>query len=63
VRAKVSGSGFAYYTDKGAALERALINYFIDFNKKNGGYPRNYLCHFIVGRDAMTGTGQLTKNG
>jgi seryl-tRNA synthetase len=58
--AKVSGSGFAYYTDKGATLERALINYFIDFNKKNGGFKELFMP-FIVGKDAMTGTGQLPK--
>jgi seryl-tRNA synthetase len=57
--AKVSGSGFAYYTDKGAALERALINYFIDFNKARG--YKELFMPFIVGRDAMTGTGQLPK--
>lgn len=57
--AKVSGSGFAYYTDKGAALERGLINYFIDFNKARG--YKELFMPFIVGRNAMTDTGQLPK--
>ncbi len=34
--AKMSGSGFWSYTDKGAMLEWALLNYFIDFHYKNG---------------------------
>ncbi|MCX6785590.1 MAG: serine--tRNA ligase [Candidatus Komeilibacteria bacterium] len=32
---KMSGSGFWAYTGKGALLEWALLNYFIDFHKKN----------------------------
>lgn len=34
--AKMSGSGFWTYVGDGALLEWALLNYFIDFNQKNG---------------------------
>ena len=34
---KISGSGFPAYIDKGAKLERSLINFFLDYNIK-GGY-------------------------
>lgn len=33
--AKMSGSGFWIYKGQGAALEWALLNYFVDFHKKN----------------------------
>ncbi len=33
--AKMSGSGFWVYKDKGAILEWALLNFFIDFHRKN----------------------------
>ena len=35
--AKVTGSGFHFYTDKGARLERALINYFLDTHTDKNG--------------------------
>lgn len=34
--AKMSGAGFWIYKGDGAALEWALLNYFIDFHRKNG---------------------------
>src|SRR3989344_2683729 len=33
--AKMSGSGFWVYRDNGAVLEWALLNYFIEFHRKN----------------------------
>lgn len=57
--AKVSGSGFAYYTGKGAALERALINFFLDENTSRGYYEM--MTPFMVNEDSMRGTGQLPK--
>ncbi|OGY48156.1 MAG: serine--tRNA ligase [Candidatus Buchananbacteria bacterium RIFCSPHIGHO2_01_FULL_47_11b] len=33
---KMSGNGFWVYRDQGAILEWALLNYFIDFHRKNG---------------------------
>lgn len=57
--AKVSGSGFAFYTGKGAALERALINFFIDENVNKGYYEM--MPPFLVNAESMKGTGQLPK--
>ena len=57
--AKVSGSGFAFYTGKGAALERALINFFLDENTSRGYYEM--MSPFVVNEDSMRGTGQLPK--
>jgi len=36
--AKLSGSGFPVYTDRGAALERALINFMLNFHIQEHGY-------------------------
>jgi seryl-tRNA synthetase len=58
--AKMSGSGFITYTGKGAALERALINFFLDFHTAKHGYDE-ISAPFIVNRQTMTGTGQLPK--
>ncbi len=57
--AKVSGSGFAFYTGKGAALERALINFFLDENTSRGYYEM--MTPFMVNEESMRGTGQLPK--
>ncbi|MGA2297968.1 MAG: serine--tRNA ligase [FCB group bacterium] len=58
--AKLSGSGFACYNGKGATLERALINFFLDFHTKNHGF-REIMTPFIVNTGAMVGTGQIPK--
>lgn len=58
--AKLSGSGFAYYTGKGAELERALINFFLDYHTSSHGY-REIFTPLIVAPDAMRGTGQIPK--
>jgi seryl-tRNA synthetase len=55
---KVSGSGFAFYKGKCAKLERALINFMIDFHLDNHGYTE-LLPPFLVNRSSMLGTGQL----
>lgn len=57
---KVSGSGFAFYKGKGAKLERALINFMIDYHTDNHGYTE-LLPPFLVNRNSMYGTGQLPK--
>jgi len=57
--AKVSGSGFAFLTGKGARLERALINFFLDSHNKSG-YSEIF-SPFVVNEDSMRGTGQLPK--
>jgi len=58
--AKISGSGFPLYTGKGATLERALINFMLDFHLKNHGYSEVF-PPFLVNSDSMRGTGQLPK--
>ncbi len=58
--AKVSGSGFVFYTGKGAQLERALINFMLDFHVRHHGY-REVFPPFLVTPKAMEGTGQLPK--
>jgi seryl-tRNA synthetase len=54
---KVTGSGFPFYTGKGAKFQRALIQYFLDFNTA-AGYTE-YLPPFMVNEDSAYGTGQL----
>ncbi len=58
--AKVSGSGFAYYIGKGAALERALINFMLEHQTSENGYTE-IMPPLIVNPTAMVGTGQLPK--
>ena len=54
---KVTGSGFPFYTGKGAKFQRCLIQYFLDFNTA-AGY-KEYLPPFMVNQDSAYGTGQL----
>jgi len=58
--AKISGSGFPCYVGVGAKLERALINYMLDFQTGVNGYTEVF-PPFIANRKTMTGTGQLPK--
>lgn len=58
--AKVSGSGFHFYTGKGAKLERALINFMIDVHTENHGY-KEIMPPYMVNEESMRGTGQLPK--
>ncbi|HPI36704.1 MAG TPA: serine--tRNA ligase [Ignavibacteriaceae bacterium] len=58
--AKISGSGFPLYTGKGATLERALINFMLDFHLQHHGY-KEIFPPFLVNRTSMKGTGQLPK--
>ncbi|HEV8270111.1 MAG TPA: serine--tRNA ligase [Chitinophagaceae bacterium] len=55
--AKITGSGFPLYKGKGAKLQRALIQYFLDFNTA-AGYTE-YLPPFMVNETTAYGTGQL----
>lgn len=57
--AKIAGTGFVSYTGIGARLERALINFMLDFHCKNG--YTEILPPFMANRHTMTGTGQLPK--
>ena len=54
---KVTGSGFPFYTGKGAKLQRALIQYFLDYNTA-AGYTE-YVPPFMVNEASAYGTGQL----
>ena len=58
--AKLSGSGFMVFKGLGAKFQRALISYMIDMHVEKHGYTE-VLPPFLVGRDSMTGTGQLPK--
>lgn len=55
--AKITGSGFPLYKGKGAKLQRALIQYFLDYNTE-AGYTE-YLPPLMVNKDTAYGTGQL----
>src|SRR5437773_3826253 len=58
--AKLSGSGFICFTDAGARLERALINFMIELHVREHGYVE-ISPPFLVRRDCMIGTSQLPK--
>lgn len=54
---KITGAGFPVYTNKGAKLQRALINYFLDEAEKN-----EYIeiqPPILINEDSGFGTGQL----
>ena len=55
--AKITGSGFPLYVGKGAKLQRALVQYFLDFNIA-AGYTE-YLPPFMVNEASAFATGQL----
>ncbi len=54
---KITGSGFPVYINKGARLQRSLIQYFLDYNTE-AGYIE-YIPPFVVNEDSAYGTGQL----
>lgn len=58
--AAVSGSGFYFLRGQVALLERALINFMLDLHTREHGY-RETCVPYIVGEDAMRGTGQIPK--
>jgi len=55
--AKITGSGFPLYIGKGAKFQRALVQYFLDFNI-SAGYTE-YLPPFMVNEASAFATGQL----
>ncbi len=59
---KIAGSGFPVYKGKGAALERALINFMLDLHVRRHGYTEIF-PPFLANPDSMRGTGQLPKLG
>jgi seryl-tRNA synthetase len=54
---KITGAGFPVYKGKGARLQRALINYFLDKNTA-AGYTEVQVPH-LVNTESATATGQL----
>ena len=54
---KITGAGFPVYKGKGAKLQRALINYFLDKNTQ-AGYTEVQVPHLVNEASAMA-TGQL----
>lgn len=58
--AKVVGSRFTFVKGACARLERALMNYFLDFHTLSGKYTE-IGSPGMANRDSMTGTGQLPK--
>jgi seryl-tRNA synthetase len=54
---KVTGAGFPFYVGKGATLERALINFFLDQALERG--YREIFPPIVVNEDSARGTGQI----
>ena len=54
---KITGSGFPVYKGRGAKLQRALINFFLDRNS-SAGYNEFQVPH-LVNSDSAYATGQL----
>ena len=57
---KISGSRFTVLRGKGAALERAIINYMLDTHTRNHEYHEVF-TPYLVNAKSMQGTGQLPK--
>lgn len=55
--AKVTGAGFPFYTGRGAQLQRALVQFFLD-EAAEAGY-REMQPPLFVNEDSARGTGQL----
>lgn len=58
--AKLSGSGFLLYTNWGARLERALIQFLLDLHTREHGYTE-VSPPFMVGPECLMGVGQFPK--
>jgi seryl-tRNA synthetase len=58
---KLAKSRFAALSGIAARLERALINYFLDFNRSRGF--EEWYVPFMANSNALQGTGQLPKFG
>jgi len=54
---KVTGAGFPFYVGKGATLERALINFFLDQANEHG--YKELMPPLVVNEDSARGTGQI----
>ena len=60
IASKVTGHGFPLYVGKGAALERALINFMLDLHTKDHGFTE-INPPLMVNRDSLFATGQIPK--
>ena len=58
--AKVAGARFAFLKGKGALLERAIGQYFLDLHTQNHGYTE-LIAPYIVNSASYFGTGQFPK--
>jgi seryl-tRNA synthetase len=58
--AKIAAAGFPLYTGRGAALERAFINFMLDEHTQKNGYTE-VLPPFFANADSLRGTGNLPK--
>ncbi len=58
--AKITGTRFTVYKSAVARLERAVVNYYLDFHTTKNGYNEVF-PPFMVHRNSMIGTGQLPK--
>ncbi|MFB3112933.1 MAG: serine--tRNA ligase, partial [Gemmatimonadales bacterium] len=56
--AKVTGSGFPFYTGQGSRLVRSLINFMLDMHTQEHGY-REMWPPALINEDSARGTGQL----
>ncbi len=57
---KLAGARFSILLGAAAAMERALISFFLDMHTREHGY-REVMVPYIVHRHALEGTGQLPK--
>jgi len=57
---KITGSGFVLYTNWGAKLERALVQYMLDLHTSQHGYVE-VSPPFMVGPQCLEGVGQFPK--
>lgn len=57
---KTSGSGFVVYMGDGARLQRALIQFMLDYHRERHGFLE-VSTPYLVRRESMFGTGQLPK--
>ncbi len=56
--AKIAGSGFPVYKGAGSALQRALINWFLDVHTRENGFTEVW-PPAVVNTASATGTGQI----
>ncbi len=56
--AKITGSGFPVYKGAGSALQRGLINWFLDIHTRENGFTEVW-PPAVVNADSARGTGQI----